>query len=78
MINRSLIAAGILACSALAFADAPAGQTITVQPGQGTPIAMTVVNTTSREAPYRLTGREEAGFAWVRVGQGELVRVQTK
>jgi len=78
MINRSLIAVGLLACSASAFADTPTGQTFTIQPGQGTPVTMTVVDTTWRKAPYNLTGREEARFTWVRVGQGELVRVQTK
>ena len=78
MINRYLIAAGILTCSAFAFADAPSGQTITIQPGQGAPVTLTVVNTTSREAPYSLTGREDAQFTSMRVGQGDIVRVQTK
>ena len=76
MMKRFLMTVGLLAVPALALADSSAGtQTITVQPGQGSPMTVTIADNTSREAPYNLTGRDASHDTYMRLGQGDLVRV---
>jgi hypothetical protein len=63
----------LLSISAAAFA-APTTQTVTVQPGQGSPVVVTVP-APSTEAPYALAGNRDAHkpLQLIRVGQGEVL-----
>jgi len=75
MMKRFLMTVGLLAVPALALADTTGTQTITVPQGQGSPMTITIADNTSREAPYTLTGHDASQFTYMRLGQGDLVRV---
>jgi len=74
MTKRFLMAVGLLSIPTFALADSPT-QTITIQPGQGSPVTVQITDNTLREAPYALTGRDASQFTYMRLNQGDLVRV---